>query len=62
MASRYTRYYAGERELTSPLISPLYADSTGLPPLLIQVGSDEILLDDATRCAEHAREAGVDAT
>lgn len=59
---RYARYYAGDSELTSPLISPLYADLTGLPPLLIQVGSDEILLDDATRCAEHALEAGVDVT
>jgi monoterpene epsilon-lactone hydrolase len=59
---RYARTYAGEHELTSPLISPLYADLKGLPPLLIQVGSDEILLDDATRCAVHAREAGVDVT
>jgi monoterpene epsilon-lactone hydrolase len=61
-SERYARYYAGELELTSPLISPLYADLKGLPPLLIQVGTDEILLDDATRCAENAREAGVDVT
>jgi acetyl esterase/lipase len=59
---RYAMAYAGERDRTSPLISPLYADLTGLPPLLIQVASDEILLDDATRFAERAREAGVDAT
>ncbi|MFN2108134.1 MAG: alpha/beta hydrolase fold domain-containing protein, partial [Anaerolineae bacterium] len=58
----YAGYYAGERELTSPLLSPLYADFTGLPPLLIQVGTEEILLDDAVRCADRAREAGVDVT
>ena len=58
----YAKYYARARELTSPLISPLYADLKGLPPLLIQAGTDEILLDDATRCAENARQAGVDVT
>ena len=58
----YARYYAGEHELSSPLISPFYADLKGLPPLLIQVGADEILLDDAVRCADKAREAGVDVT
>jgi acetyl esterase/lipase len=56
----YAKYYAGEHDRTSPLISPLYADLTSLPPLLIQVGSDEILLDDATRFAENARCAGLD--
>jgi len=59
---KYAGYYAGENDLTSPLISPLYADSKGLPPLLIQVGADEILLDDARRYAEKAREAGEDVT
>jgi len=46
---------------TTPLASPLYADLAGLPPLLVQVGSAEILLDDARRVAERARTAGVDA-
>ena len=58
----YASYYAGAHELTTPLVSPLYADLKGLPSLLIQVGTDEILLDDATRCAERAREDGVDVT
>ena len=58
----YARYYAGECERTLPLLSPLYADLGGLPPLLIQVGSEEILLDDAVRFAERARKAGVDVT
>jgi acetyl esterase/lipase len=44
------------------LVSPLYADLSGLPPLLIQVGTQEILKNDATRLAEKAREAGVDVT
>jgi acetyl esterase/lipase len=56
----YAKLYAGERDRTSPLISPLFADLSGLPPLLIQVGSDEILLDDARRCTARARQAGVD--
>ncbi len=58
----YAKYYAGEQALTSPLISPIYADMKGLPPLLIQVGGEEVLFDDARRCAEIAREAGVDVT
>lgn len=45
-----------------PLASPLFADLTGLPPLLIQVGSTETLLDDARRLAERATSAGVDVT
>jgi len=58
----YAKYYAGEQDRTSPLISPLFADLSDLPPLLIQVGTDEILLDDATRCAARARQAGVGVT
>jgi phosphinothricin tripeptide acetyl hydrolase len=51
-------YLAGADPRT-PLASPLYADLAGLPPLLVQVGSAEILLDDAVRVAERAREVGV---
>ncbi len=54
--------YIGDRDPLTPLASPLYADLKGLPPLLIQVGSAEILLDDSTRLAQKAKEAGVDAT
>ena len=53
-------YYAGKNELTSPLISPLFGNLDCLPPLLIQVGSDEILLDDSIRFYEKALESGVD--
>ena len=44
------------------MASPLHADLHGLPPLLIQVGSREVLFDDATRIAERARRAGVEVT
>jgi acetyl esterase/lipase len=45
---------------TDPLVSPLYADLTGLSPLFIQVGGDETLLDDSRLLAERARAAGVE--
>ncbi|MFW9783185.1 MAG: alpha/beta hydrolase [Candidatus Heimdallarchaeota archaeon] len=54
--------YVGDEDPKNPYISPLYADLKGLPPLLIQVGSAEILLDDSTRFAEKAKSAGVDVT
>jgi acetyl esterase/lipase len=54
--------YVGDNDPASPSLSPLFADLSGLPPLLIQVGYDEILLSDSTRFAERARRAGVDVT
>jgi len=51
--------YAGDADLTNALVSPLFADLTGLPPLLVQAGSHEILLDDATRLAARAAAADV---
>lgn len=56
------RRYANGEDLRSPFISPLFADLSGLPPLLIQVGDDEILLDDSTRLAAMAQAAGVGVT
>jgi acetyl esterase/lipase len=50
---RIPDYVAGA-DAADPLISPIFADLTGLPPLLIQVGSNEILLSDALRLAERA--------
>jgi acetyl esterase/lipase len=52
--------YLASADARDPLASPLYAKLSGLPPLLIQVGSAEILLDDATRVTERARAAGVE--
>jgi len=43
--------YLGDTDPANPLVSPIFADLTGLPPLLIQAGSHEVLLDDATRLA-----------
>jgi epsilon-lactone hydrolase len=54
--------YTGRGDPKAPLVSPLYADLRGLPPLLVHVGSDEVLLDDALGLAERARTAGVDVT
>jgi acetyl esterase/lipase len=48
------RDYLGRTAGTEPLASPVFADLTGLAPLLIQVGSHEILLDDAVRLASRA--------
>ncbi len=45
--------------LRNPLAAPLHGNYKGLPPLLIQVGTREILLDDSTRIADKARAAGV---
>ncbi|HEY7436809.1 MAG TPA: alpha/beta hydrolase [Methylomirabilota bacterium] len=56
------RAYLGATPPRTPLASPLFADLRGLPPLLIHVGTDEVLLDDAVQLAERAKSAGVDAT
>ena len=54
------KMYAGSTDARHPLVSPLYADLAGLPPLLMQVGDDEVLLDDTLRFAERAKAAGVE--
>ena len=51
--------YVADGDRTADLVSPIFADLTGLPPLLIQAGSHEILLDDATRLASRAAGADV---
>jgi phosphinothricin tripeptide acetyl hydrolase len=51
--------YLGATDPKTPSASPLYANLAGLPPLLIQVGSSELLLDDANRLAARAGAAGV---
>jgi acetyl esterase/lipase len=52
--------YVQNGSLRDPRASPIHADYTGFPPLLIQVGTREALLDDSTRVAERARAAGVE--
>lgn len=56
------KIYRGEKEATHPLVSPLYADLHGLPPMLVHVGDYEILLDDAVRLVEKMDAAGVSST
>jgi acetyl esterase/lipase len=52
--------YAGTTDVKHPLISPAFADLKGLPPLLIQVGSEEVLHDDAVMLRDRAEADGVD--
>jgi epsilon-lactone hydrolase len=54
--------YVGALDPCTPLASPLHADLHGLPPLLIHVGTHELLLDDSIRFAEKASKAGVEVT
>jgi monoterpene epsilon-lactone hydrolase len=54
--------YLGGKDPRTPLASPLYADLKGLPPMLVQVGTAEVLLDDSTRLAQRLRAVGVDVT
>ena len=56
------KLYLGDADPKNPLAAPLHANLAGLPPLLIQVGDSETLLDDATRITERARKADVDVT
>lgn len=56
---RYADAYAGEHDFRDPLISPLFADLKGLPPLLIQVSDNELLLSDSEQFAARAQAAGV---
>ena len=51
--------YMDGKDPKAPLASPIHADLTGLPPLLLQVGSIEVLLDDSTMLKARAKEAGV---
>ncbi|MGI6175087.1 MAG: alpha/beta hydrolase [Christensenellales bacterium] len=59
---RCTRLYAPKEALQQPLLSPLFADHTGYPRTLVQVGGSEILRDDSIRLADSMLQAGVDCT
>ncbi len=60
--ARSAAWYAGGEDPACPLISPLFGDLTGLPPLLVLVGTAEVLLDDSLRFAAAADAVGVDLT
>jgi acetyl esterase/lipase len=55
-------WYLNGQDARTPLAAPLHAELRGLPPMLVQVGDAEVLLDDSTRLVDKARAAGVDAT
>jgi acetyl esterase/lipase len=62
IAGQIIPQYLGDIDPCDPQASPIFGDLHGLPPLLIHVGSDEVLLSDCTSFAEKARKAGVDVT
>jgi acetyl esterase/lipase len=57
---KYNRSYVADHNPCDPLISPVFGDWRGLPPLLVHAGEDEILRGDAERISELARAAGVE--
>jgi monoterpene epsilon-lactone hydrolase len=62
MLRQFAADYLAGADPKTPLASPLFASLTGLPPLLIQVGTADLLLSDSQRLAAAASEAGVDVT
>lgn len=54
--------YLQGHDAADPAVSPLFADLAGLPPMLLETGSEEVLLDDSLRLAARAEAAGVDVT
>lgn len=60
--SPMAEWYLGGRPANDPMISQIFADLHGLPPILVHVGDHEVLLSDSTRYAEKAKAAGVDVT
>ncbi|MCG3147451.1 MAG: Monoterpene epsilon-lactone hydrolase [Verrucomicrobiae bacterium] len=59
---QFVELYASGKDLRDPLISPVFGDYTGIPPLLIQAGDYEVIRDDSIRVAEKAKADGVDVT
>ena len=62
MLGQFAAGYLAGADPTTPLASPLFAALAGLPPLLIQVGTADLLLSDSERLAAAAAHAGVDVT
>lgn len=58
----FSKYYVGENDATSPLISPLFGDLSGLPPIFINSGEADELFDDGEQFYLKAKKAGVDVT
>lgn len=62
MSAVCSKYYVGDHDPTEPWISPLYGELHGLPPIFINIGDYDTMLDDSTRFAAKAKAAGVDIT
>lgn len=62
MFDRWQRVYLAGKDPANPLASPAHADLRGLPPLLIQIGTAELLYDQVSALARRAKEAGVELT
>ena len=60
-AAELVRSYLGGHDPADPLVSPLYGELVGLPPIRVLVGDDEVLRDDSLRYVERAVAAGVNA-
>lgn len=58
----FSKYYIGDDQAKNPLISPLFGDLKGLPPILLNSGSDDELYDDGEKFYQKAKSAGVDIT
>jgi len=58
----FSKYYIGDNQATNPLISPLFGDLAGLPPILLNSGTDDELYDDGEQFYQKAKSAGVDIT
>ncbi|MDG1691340.1 MAG: alpha/beta hydrolase [Alphaproteobacteria bacterium] len=52
-------FYCPNQDKKNPLISPLFADLTGFPPMFVQVGSEEVLFDDSEKLVQKAKKAGI---
>jgi epsilon-lactone hydrolase len=59
---RAAQFYLGDRDPFDPLVSPVYADLRGFPPMLVHASCDEVLRDDAVRVVQRAHDAGVKVT
>ena len=59
---RFSRSYVAGQDAHHPLMSPLFADLHGLPPVILYAGAEEALALDSQRFAQTAEEAGVDVT
>ena len=58
----FVALYVGDANVRDPLVSPVFGDYAGIPPLLIQVGEHEVIRDDSVQAAERARAGGADVT